>query len=86
MGTVEAWYEALTFNRVWYEERDVPRIRESFNTIMRTKKAWPAPAEFIECMPVIRDNWDSLPSRVFSDAERLANLAKLESLAKDALK
>ena len=85
MGTVEAWYEALTFNRVWYEERDIPRIRESFNTIMRTKKYWPTPAEFMECIPAIRDNWNALPAKIFTDAERLSNLDKLAEMAKDVL-
>lgn len=82
MGTVEAWFEALTFNKIWDQERDTHRIQEAFRTVVRTKKYWPTPVEFIECLPAITER-PALPAKTFTDAERLANLDRLADLAKE---
>ena len=84
MGTVEAWLEALTFNKIWDQERDTQRIQEAFRTVVRTKKYWPAPVEFIECLPAITER-PALPAKTFTDAERLSNLDNLAEMAKDVL-
>lgn len=50
-GTVLAWLTALTHNRVWDQDRDTPRIRESFRTMMATRETWPLPKDLVDQMP-----------------------------------
>jgi hypothetical protein len=62
-GTVEAWSEVLlTGNYDWQEDRDVSRFRAAFLTMARTRRTWPAPADFLEALPE-RDTrqWKALP-------------------------
>jgi hypothetical protein len=81
-GTGAAWLEGLEHGRLWNEERDTPRIREAFTKLMGTATQWPSPAKLIECLPTITER-PALPSKVFTDAERLANLDRLADLAKE---
>jgi len=80
-GTGAAWFEALEHGRAWNEERDVPRIREAFTKLMGTATQWPSPAKLIESLPAIVEK-PTLPAKVFTDAERLANLDKLAGMLK----
>lgn len=66
-----AWHEAITFGRAWDQDRDTQRIREAFVTLARTRRQWPAPADFLEAVPRIRVELKSLP-RVIPDPERAA--------------
>lgn len=85
LGTTEAWMEALTNGREWNQERDTPRIQQAFSTIMRTRKYWPTPADFLECMPRIVNTLDALPRVILTDEQRKANLDKLAGMVKDVL-
>lgn len=53
-GTVEAWCEALTDSRLWDQDRDTARIRQAFLTMAKTRRTWPAPVDFLESLPNIR--------------------------------
>jgi hypothetical protein len=74
-GTVAAWLEALTHNRVWDEQRDVPRIRESFKRLARTLERWPAPVKLTENLPDVETKL-ALPAKVVSDEVAKANIAE----------
>jgi hypothetical protein len=60
-GTILAWAEAITAGRAWDQERDAPRIREAFVTLARTRRQWPAPADFLEAVPRVRVELKALP-------------------------
>lgn len=50
-GTLTVWTEAICGDRVWDEQRDVPRFRRAFRTLMTTCDRWPGPKKFLEAMP-----------------------------------
>ncbi|MET4675899.1 MULTISPECIES: hypothetical protein [unclassified Luteibacter] len=50
-GTVAVWVEAVCGDRVWDEQRDLPRFRKAFRTLMTTCDRWPSPRKFLEAMP-----------------------------------
>jgi hypothetical protein len=75
-GTVEAWLEAVSVRRAWDQDRDTARIREAFVTLARTRRQWPAPVDFIEAMPIIRQ--ELLPS-----PRKPADPAKVEAVMRE---
>lgn len=68
-GTAQAWLEALSYRRAWDAERDIPRIREAFTTLMRTSRRWPSIPDFDAALPRIERLLDALPARP-ADPER----------------
>jgi hypothetical protein len=72
-GTVAAWIDALTFNRVWDEERDTWRIRESFGRLVANAERWPPPVEFTRNLPPSEER-PALPSKPVSDDVAQANI------------
>lgn len=78
-GTVVAWEEAVRLNRVWDEELDAPRFRQTFAILSATRKTWPSPADFLEVMPG-RAPVQALPRPVCSPEQAKANLAKLQAI------
>ena len=73
-GTVMAWVDALSAGRQWDEARDTPRIRQGFTALMTKCRQWPAPSEFVECLPAIRDQFVALPHTKPADPERVKRL------------
>lgn len=55
-GTAQAWLEAITDGRAWDEGRDTERVVAAFRTLARTTRRWPAPAEFLDCLPAFRQD------------------------------
>lgn len=45
------WYRAVTDERVWDQQLDTPRFRKAFVNLMKNRRQWPSPADFIEAMP-----------------------------------
>lgn len=77
-GTVAAWREALGPH--WDQGRDTPRIREAFVLLARTRRSWPAPADFLEFLPRIRHELRALPAKP-ADPDRVRKI--LEDVAKE---
>lgn len=51
-GTMEAWYEAWTYRKIWHQERDAPRFREAFVRFSTTQaNCWPQPMDIIALLP-----------------------------------
>lgn len=50
-GTAMAWYRAVTDGRVWDRQLDTPRFRKAFVTLMKNRRQWPSPADFMDAMP-----------------------------------
>lgn len=50
-GTLPAWIEAITHNRKFEEQRDAPRIREGFRTLLDRSRDWPTPRDLLDAMP-----------------------------------
>lgn len=46
-----AWYRAVTDGRVWDRQLDTPRFRNAFVTLMKNRRQWPSPADFMDAMP-----------------------------------
>lgn len=62
--------EVLADRRAWDQDRDTPRVRQAFLTLAKTRRLWPAPADFFEALPVIRTELVALPSKP-SDPEKV---------------
>jgi hypothetical protein len=76
---VAAWIEALTFNRVWDEDRDAPRLRDCFRKLVGTGEKWPVPAEFLRNLPPVEERL-ALPAKVVSDEVAQQNIAKIRAM------
>lgn len=50
-GTAMTWLETLTDGRQFDYARDLPRFRAAFRTLQGRCTHWPAPREFLECLP-----------------------------------
>ena len=73
-GTAMTWADGLSEGRLWDEDRDTARIRQAFTALSIRCRQWPAPAEFLECLPVLRDQFVSIPHTKASDPERVSRL------------
>lgn len=87
-GTVAAWCEAIQRGRLMDEQRDVPRIREAFATVVSRARRWPAPIDLIEALPRwIPQDTVALPVGSEEQARRdeaaQANLARLKAMLGD---
>lgn len=69
-GTAMAWMEALTDGRQWDADRDANRIRRAFVTLARTRRTWPAPADFLDALPRL-EPLRALGSQAGHDPERV---------------
>lgn len=83
-GTVGAWIDALTFNRVWHEERDGPRIVQAFRALAATETEWPSPADLIRNLPRV-DELPALPAKVVSDEVAQENIRKIRAMLSESL-
>ena len=52
--TAGTWHEVITHKRVWNVEQDRERFRDAFVTLMGRCTQWPAPQQFLECMPATK--------------------------------
>src|SRR3546814_16638784 len=50
-GTAHAWLTALTRGRAWDEQRDAPRVRASFDTLLANAQRWPIPRDLLAAIP-----------------------------------
>jgi hypothetical protein len=82
--TVGTWIESLTFNRVWDEERDTPRIRYAFKVLCTSCDHWPAPKNLIEHLPSVHE-LTALPAKVVSDEVAQENIAKIKAMLAESL-
>jgi len=78
-GTVAAWIDALTYNRVWDEIRDRPRIAQAFRALAATQTDWPTPADLIRNMPKAEE-LPALPAKVVSDEVAQRNIAEIRRM------
>lgn len=78
-GTVAAWTDALTFNRVWDEARDTQRIRHAFRALGATESEWPAPSDLVRNLPRI-ESLLALPKKVVSDEVAQKNIARIKAM------
>lgn len=46
-----AWHRAVTDGRVWDRQLDTPRFRKAFVTLMKNRRQWPSPADFMDAIP-----------------------------------
>lgn len=75
VGTAGTWLEVLTFDRVWDEARDAPRVRAAFITLARTREAWPAPKLLIEALPPSKQVALEAPREISDSPELRAVMA-----------
>lgn len=83
-GTAAAWVDALTFNRVWGQERDAPRIREGFRKLCSVCADWPLPADLVRNLPEVQ-TYPALPAKVVSDEVAQQNIAKIKAMLSESL-
>jgi hypothetical protein len=78
-GAVAAWIEALTFNRVWDQDRDRDRIRHAFRVLAASRTDWPMPMHLVEQLPPVPERL-ALPAKPVSPEVAEANLARIREL------
>lgn len=49
--TAAVWGQCIGSGRLLDEQRDAPRFEAAFETLCRTCRRWPAPADFIQALP-----------------------------------
>lgn len=78
-GTMKAWFDAWTYNKVWDEQRDRPRFREAFVRFTASNiGSWPQPADILALLPPMPEQ-KALPVKVSDPAraqQYIDNLAK----------
>lgn len=80
-GTVSAWVDRLS--RHGWGASDVPRIREAFGRLSESRRAWPAIPDFLEALPPRSEV--IIPSRQWTEAERMANRRRLAQMVDELL-
>ena len=82
--TTRAWADALWPGRQWFES-DVPRIAEGFRRLSANVEQWLPPVVFLCHLPARETpKLVALPATAISDAERDANLHRIETMLRDA--
>lgn len=80
-GTALAWLDALTFNRVWDEQRDAPRIRQAFRALGATCREWPSPVDLVTHLPKVEELL-ALPSKPVSHVTAQENIERIKRMLK----
>lgn len=78
-GTVAAWSDALTFNRVWDEGRDAQRIRHAFRALGATESEWPSPSDLVRNLPRV-EALLALPAKPVSPEVAQQNIRKIQAM------
>lgn len=78
-GTAMTWHEAMTYRRVWDQDRDAARIRDGFSRLALNAKRWPTVDDLITAMPSPPTQWrlpapTNIPVTREGKARRLAAL------------
>lgn len=79
-GTVMAWQEAVTDGRTWEQGRDAARIAQAFVTMGRTRRTWPAPADFLDALPRVEQAAIAYEVKPASPEQAKAALAKIRAM------
>ena len=78
--TLDVWLAALAPRAGgWHEQTDAPRLREGFAQLFATVREWPAPSQYLDCLPA-RSPPPALPRPPFSEAELKNNRRRVRAL------
>lgn len=81
-ATANLWVSDLWSDRRcdWHES-DAERIRNAFHRLRTNSRRWPQMSDFMAFLPARQiSDATALPKRVFTEAERVANLRRLREL------
>ncbi len=73
------WHRAVTDDRVWDQQLDTPRFRKAFTNLIKNRRQWPSPADFMEAMPpreqlaLTKQPIKASPERAAQAAQELAS-------------
>lgn len=73
-GTAMGWHRAVTDDRVWDQQLDTPRFRKAFTNLIKNRRQWPSPADFMEAMPP-REQLALTKQPIKADPDRAARAA-----------
>ena len=79
--TLAVWLEVVCDRRVFDEDKDRPRFRAAFRTLMSRESRWPTPAKFLDALPSNVVPFQKLP-RLESEKRRAAGFEALENINK----
>ena len=68
------WHRAVTDDRVWDQQLDTPRFRKAFTNLIKNRRQWPSPADFMEAMPP-REQLALTKQPIKADPDRAARAA-----------
>ena len=74
-GTAMGWHRAVTDDRVWDQQLDTPRFRKAFTNLIKNRRQWPSPADFMEAMPP-REQLALTKQPIKANPERAAQAAQ----------
>lgn len=80
--TAAVWSQAIGSGKAWSERRDAPRFEAAFETLCRTCRRWPAPADFLAAVPALPSERREMPRRIESDASKAHIQSIVDGLAK----
>lgn len=78
--TLDVWLAAVAPRaRGWHEQRDAPRLREGFSVLFGSVREWPAPSQYLDCLPAPATP-PALPGPPLSEAELKHNRRRVRAL------
>ncbi|TAN03170.1 MAG: hypothetical protein EPN36_14325 [Rhodanobacteraceae bacterium] len=80
--TAAVWGQTLGNGKVWVERRDAPRFEVAFETLCRTCRRWPAPADFLAALPACPPDRTEEPRRIESAESKARTQKIIDDLSK----
>lgn len=80
--TAAVWGQTLGNGKVWVERRDAPRFEVAFETLCRTCRRWPAPADFLAALPACPPDRTEEPRRIESAEAKARTQAIVDEMTR----
>ena len=77
----DVWFAVLSNNRHWQQERDTPRIKMAFMSLLTRADNFPTPKQFLDALPSHTQGAKALPKPVVSKETAEKNKAKIRAIS-----
>lgn len=82
MGTAGTWLEALTANRSWIEDQDLPRIQTAFANLAVSSESWPSPKQFLDALPALPQTYYVAPPLIVDERRKRVGMQHIADISK----
>lgn len=80
--TAAVWGHTIGNGKVWVERRDAPRFEVAFETLCRTCRRWPVPADFLAALPACPPERVEEPRRIESAESKARTQRIIDDLSR----